>query len=87
MEWLGAMFKGIGDTFTAGKDVNIAQIQERLNRENIAFGNRQLEAQSQSDTLSYLLGASRSDNQLLIISIIAVVVLLIVIFWIRKNKA
>lgn len=83
----GAMFKGIGDTFTAGKEVNIAQIQERLNRENIQAGNRALEAQGQASTLAYLLGASQQDNQLLMIAIVSVVVLLIVIYLIRRNRA
>lgn len=44
MEFLGAMFKGIGDTFTAGANVNLGQMNERNVKRQIALSEDTLRA-------------------------------------------
>lgn len=85
MEFLGAMFKGIGDTFTAGKDVNVAQIGERVARENRSLTREQLATDQQLAQLDYLNRAAATEfkNQALLIG--AVVVLFTVALIFRKK--
>lgn len=64
MEFLGAMFKGIGDTFTAGANVNMAQIAERNQKRQIEYQRMALDYEAGNNRLGALLGMKAQDAQL-----------------------
>ncbi len=84
MEWLGAMFKGIGDTFTAGANVNAAQINERNVKRELAFQSQALAAQTESNKLSYLLQTGEQEQRTLMIAVGAFVLLLVIMIIIKR---
>lgn len=84
MEWLGSMFKGIGDTFTAGKDVNIAQIMERDSRANRAVTREQMQIDQQLAQLQFLNAARAASFRTQALTVAAIVVLFTVALIFRK---
>lgn len=86
MEWLGALFKGIGDTFTAGSQAHQALIGERNLRQQLAFNREALEAGQTSGMLSFLLSKRQQEANIVMIVVATIMLLLIVIFIFRKRS-
>lgn len=82
--FFGEMFKGISQTFQAGKDVNVAQIGERQQKRNLAFNYQALAAQTESNKLSYLLQTNQQEQKTLMIAVGGIVLLLIILIIIRR---
>ena len=83
MEWLGAMFKGIGDTFTAGAAVDQAKIAQETQRQNIDFNRQALSLQD----LQFKAGAvleSNNTQRNMILGIMGIVAVVVIIFIIKK---
>lgn len=83
-DFLGAMFQGIGDTFTAGSNVNVAKIKEREAKAVNATNLEGIYYQNENAKLDFLNQAAR--NQLYQNAIIAAVVLIIVTVAIIYRK-
>lgn len=87
MEFLGAMFKGIGDTFTAGSQAHQAVIGERNQRRQLDFEREMLSAQGQMGALSFVMGSKQQQTQMVVVIIVAVLALLGIMLIFRKKKA
>lgn len=84
-DW-GAMFKGIGDTFTAGAAANKLQSNERMAKLDRQLTREQLAALSDSDRLAYLANQARSENMIIYIVVISAIVLIVSIIIFRRRK-
>lgn len=82
MEFLGAMFEGIGKTFEAGAQVNLGQMNERNIRLQTNLQRDALEYQAEGDALNYLLTSKSQETRLITIVLIACIVMvgLLIIF-------
>lgn len=76
-DFLGSMFQGIGDTFTAGSNVNVAKIKERETKAANATNLEGIYYQNENAKLDFLNQAAK--NQLYQNALIAAVVLIIVV--------
>lgn len=85
MDFLGAMFEGIGKTFEAGANVNLGQIGERNLKRQLAFGSEQLAADAQNAKLGYLLNLSQQQTRTITIVIVALIVFVTVLLLFRKK--
>ncbi len=87
MDFLGAMFQGIGDTFTAGANVNLGQMQERAQKRQIEFDKLALDSAEDIEKYRYLSSISNTQNRIYQIVIIAVVLLISIAFYLKfRNK-
>lgn len=84
MDFLGAMFEGIGKTFEAGANVNLGQIGERMQKRQLAFDREALEAGSNQSRLEYLLNSASGERQILIIAVIAVIIVIVAALIFKK---
>ncbi len=84
MDFLGQMFQGIGDTFTAGSQAHQAVINERNIKRQVALGQEQLNAQAQSERLALILSDRNMQSRLIVTAIVVMVVFVIAIVWIKK---
>lgn len=83
MDFLGAMFEGIGQTFTAGKDVNLGQMAERAQKRQIEFDKFALSNSKDLAKYEFLNSQGNQQNKLNQIIIIAVVLLIAVAFYLK----
>ncbi len=84
MDFLGQMFQGIGDTFTAGSQAHQAVINERNIKRQVALGQEQLNAQAQSERPALILSDRNMQSRLIVTAIVVMVVFVIAIVWIKK---
>lgn len=85
MEWLSAMFKGIGDTFTAGANVNIAQISERNNKREISLGQESLATQYEISKLNFITDQKNQQNRTTLIVLVFLFLLTGILIYKRKS--
>ena len=85
MDWLGAMFEGIGKTFEAGANVNLGQMNERNTKRQLAYARDALDAQSAQSRLEFLISADAGERKLLIIVLVSVLVIIALAIIFRKK--
>lgn len=81
----GEMFKGIAQTFQAGKDVNVAQIGERQQKRELAFGREQLYYDRQNTKLNAIFSFNQQQQKLLIIVVVAMIAFVGLMLIFRKR--
>lgn len=82
-DW-GAMFKGIGDTFTAGSNAHRALIGERNLKRQLAFDREALDYQQSGGLLSFVIASRQQQQQLITLVIVAVIVVIAIMMIFRK---
>ncbi len=81
------LWKGIGDTFTAGKDVNLGQMAQRAQKRQLEFDKLALDSAEDIEKYKYLSSISATQNRIYQIVIIAVVLLISIAFYLKfRNK-
>lgn len=82
MDFLGAMFKGIGDTFTAGANVNLGQMNERNVKRQIALGEETLRTNEELAKLNLVadLESQKIKKQALIVAGLLCLLIIILTF-------
>lgn len=86
MEWLGAMFKGIGDTFMAGSQAHQALIGERNLKRQLAFDKEALAVSGEQGMLAWLMQKRSQETTLVIVIITGIIVMLAVMLIFRRKK-
>ena len=81
-DFLGAMFKGIGDTFTAGANVNLGQMNERNVKRQIALGEETLRTNEELAKLNLVadLESQKIKKQALIVAGLLCLLIIILTF-------
>lgn len=82
MDW-GGMFEGIGNTFLAGSNVNVAKINERIDRNRNETSKMAILSQEQADKFNYLLNDGVNDNQTIKITVIGAVIILLLFLLLK----
>lgn len=85
MQWLGAMFEGIGKTFESGANVNLGQIGERMQKRQLNYQQQQLEADAQTARLGYLFSFNQQQQKTLLIVVVAMIVFVALMLIFRKR--
>lgn len=85
MEWVGAIFKGIGDTFTAGANVNLGQMNERNVKRQIALQEATLRTDSELAQIDLLEKMQSEQTKKQFIIIIAIVAIFFIILYFKNR--
>jgi len=86
IDFLGAMFKGIGDTFTAGASVHNGLMNERNIQRQLAFDRESLAAMDEQGLLSFLMSKKQQETTLIIVVMVAILLILGLLIFFRKKK-
>lgn len=85
MEWIGAIFKGIGDTFTAGANVNLGQMNERNVKRQIALEEDTLRADQELSQVELLRTIKQEQTKKILIISISLIALLFIIVYFNRS--
>lgn len=86
MEWLGAMFKGIGDTFTAGSNVNVAKMNERTALRQQQLEQDYLTTLGQQGRLGFIMNDSQQEAKIINTVVIGAVIIVAIIIYVKLRK-
>lgn len=86
MDFLSAMFKGIGDTFTAGASVDKAKLANENAAKDRDFAYASLYEQSKLGKLSYVINDAALEQKIVTATLISVVLLIGIIIFLRFRK-
>ncbi|HTN47199.1 MAG TPA: hypothetical protein VL098_12695 [Flavipsychrobacter sp.] len=86
MDFLSAMFKGIGDTFTAGAKVDSTKLENERAAKERELAYATLYEQTKLGKLNFVLGDAASEQKIIVTVITAVVVLIGLIIVMRFRK-
>lgn len=84
MDFLGAMFQGIGETFKAGSTVHKAQIESRANDQNLKLKRDELSTQFEIAQFDFLNQSAENQFKQQSLIVAAVVVFIVVAMIFKK---
>lgn len=85
MEFLSAMFKGIGDTFTAGASVNLGQMNERNVKRQALLAENTLRTDSELAQYDLLRSMEAERTKKIALIIFALIALFFLILYFKAR--
>lgn len=86
MDFFSSMFQGIGDTFTAGAEVNKAQIGEREQKRQLEVDKKAILAGVLQTKYDYLIQDAQAERKLITIVVVALIAVLALLVIFRRRK-
>lgn len=85
LDFLGALFESIGATFTAGANVNLGQINERINKLNAKVQEDTIRTQEEIEKIKLANQIVTENTKIKMTIIIAMVVIFFLILYLKKQ--
>ena len=85
MDFLGAMFEGIGKTFESGAKVDVAKLQAEQDNKNRELNFMAIDSQNEIARINYL-NADGSTEKAIVILVVVAVLLLSAFIIFRSTK-